>query len=54
MFSKNLTQKLTIFSDGSLLFDLNSLNKTKKIVKKLDKDLKIFQKNFKKKIPPRT
>lgn len=50
MFSKNLTQKLTIFSDGSLLFDLNSLNKTKKIVKKLDKDLKIFQKNFKKKI----
>ena len=42
-------QKLIIFSDGSLLFDINNTNKTKKIVKTLDNDLKIFQKNLKKK-----
>lgn len=42
-------QKLIIFSDGSLLFDINNKNKTKKHSKILDKDLKIFQKNLKKK-----
>jgi len=49
MLKKKLYQQLTIFSDGSLLFDLNLSNLTKKRVKELDKDLKIYQKNFKKK-----
>jgi len=49
MLKKKLGQQLTIFSDGSLLFDLKLSNLTKKKVKELDKDLKIYQKNFKQK-----
>ena len=49
MFNKKLYQKLTIFSDGSLVIELTVINQNKKIVKCLDKDLKNFQKNFQKK-----
>lgn len=49
MFSKKLNQKITIFSDGSLVFDLHIVNKKQKKVKCLNKDLKNFQKNLKQK-----
>jgi hypothetical protein len=49
MFNKKLYQKLTIFSDGSLVIELTVINQNKKIVKCLDKDLKNFQRNFQKK-----
>jgi len=48
MFYNKLTQKLTIFSDGSLFLELFKINYNKKIVNCLDKDLKNFQKNFQK------
>jgi len=49
MLKKKLYQKLTVFSDGSLLFEFKSNQFLKKKVKNLDKDLKIYQKNFKQK-----
>lgn len=49
MIKTSLYQKLTLFSDGSLLFEINSIQFAKQKVKKLDKDLKIYQKNFKQK-----
>ena len=49
MFNKKVYQKLTIFSDGSLVIELTVINQNKKIVKCLDKDLKNFQRNFQKK-----
>lgn len=49
MVKTSLYQKLTLFSDGSLLFEINSIQFAKQKVKKLDKDLKIYQKNFKQK-----
>ena len=49
MLKKKLYQKLTVFSDGSLLFEFKSNQFFKKKVKNLDKDLKIYQKNFKQK-----
>lgn len=49
MIKKKIGQRLTIFSDGSLLFDLRLNNLSKKKIKELDKDLKIYQKNVKQK-----
>jgi len=46
MLILKLSQKLTVFSDGSLFFEVISSDKK---VKKLDKDLKFFQKSFKEK-----
>jgi len=50
MLKKKISQQLTIFSDGSLLFDLKLNNLPKKKIKEFDKDLKIYQKNVKQKI----
>lgn len=49
MIIKKLLQKITIFSDGTLCYNIIKKTKNKKIVKCLDKDLKEFQKNFYKK-----
>lgn len=41
-----LFQNLTIFSDGSLLLNLNVNSKNVKLIKSLNKDLINFQKSF--------
>jgi hypothetical protein len=42
----SLLKKITVFSDGSLLFKKFTSNNATKSVKFLDKDLKNFQKKF--------
>ena len=42
----SLLKKITVFSDGSLLFKNFPSNNTTKLVKFLNKDLKNFQKKF--------
>ena len=42
----SLLKKITVFSDGSLLFKKFPSNNATKSVKFLDKDLKNFQKKF--------
>jgi hypothetical protein len=48
MLNKKQFQKITIFSDGSLLFDLIKTNKKQNSINYLDKDLKVYQKSYNK------
>ena len=48
MLNKKQFQKITIFSDGSLLFDLIKTNTKQNSINYLDKDLKVYQKSYNK------